>query len=116
MGKFIKEFFGWYYLIFGLAFFSIYHLPVITPFLNVFILVYSYYLIYRFRRLDVVIILILFSRCLNGFIVSHDLTFYKLINFLSNIAPILIYYISVLTSPGISFKPLWTLKRFKFTL
>lgn len=93
---FISEYFGYYYLLFAFSYLSIYYFPALTPFINVFILVYSYYLIIAHNRFDAIVILILFSRCLNGFIIPHSKIAYTIVNLLANVLPIMLYFASLL--------------------
>lgn len=94
--KFIENYFGYYYLLFLFSYLSIYFAPAITPVLNVLILGFSYHLIIRWHRFDVIILLILYARCLNGFIIMHSKTAYMIINMLANVVPILLYFTAIL--------------------
>lgn len=93
---FIDRYFGLYYLLFFFAYLSIYLLPQVAGVLNVFILIFSYFLIIKRQRLDVVIVLILYARCINGFIYPHHKSVYMIINILTNVVPLLLYLSSTL--------------------
>ena len=89
--KSLLEFFGLPSLLFGLSFISIYYFPAFTPAINGVVLLYSYRQIVKFNRFDYVIIQILFSRCINGFVILHNYTVYNVFNVLTNIVPVLAY-------------------------
>ncbi len=91
MLKFISKYFGLYYSLFFVSYISVYFFPGFAAAVNVFILLMSYWMILKRQRLDVVIILILYSRCMNGFIIPHDKTAYLLINLLTNVVPFFLY-------------------------
>jgi len=114
-GLVIKEYFGNYYFLFFLSFLSIYFFSFATPFVNVVILGTSYYLIIRKQRLDVVIALILYSRCLNGFVIYHNQTIFQIINLMTNAIPVLLYFIITLSHDGAVLKKSVFVK-YKFTL
>lgn len=92
MIRFIRDYFGGYYLLFFLSYFSIYFFLPIVPFVNIAILAASYYLIVKRLRFDVVISLILYSRCINGFVIFHNPTAFTVINLLTNVIPVLLYF------------------------
>jgi hypothetical protein len=115
MTKFIREIFGLYYLLYFLSFLSIYFYPDIVPILNGLILITSYYLIIRRHRFDVVISLILYSRCLNGFILFHNPTVFVIVNLLTNVVPLALYFFMTLSQKSSTIN-LKVLDNYKFTL
>lgn len=114
--KSLVEFFGLPSLLFGLSFFSIYFFQVLSPFLNVVILLYAYRQIIKHHRFDFVIMLVLFSRCINGFVIPHNYTIYNVFNVLTNVMPLPAYVFGLYLSKLLSFSILEQTKRFKFTL
>lgn len=114
MFKFIKEYIGLYALLFFLSYCSIYNFPFVTPLISALILWVSYYILLKRKRLEVVLILILYSRCLSGFVIPHNKLFFDLFNILANIVPILLYFYSCLLTNKTTFN-FEVLKKFKFT-
>lgn len=115
MLKTIKEYFGLYYLLYLGSFCSLYFFPSLTSLLNVALLLTSYQLILKRQRLDIIISLMLYSRCLNGFIVLHNKNAYLVINLLCNVLPILLYVFSTLRNEKTDFRRLNILSKYKFT-
>jgi hypothetical protein len=93
--KFIRNYFGYYYFLFGLSYVAIYELPFATSLLNPLLLVVGYSLILQRQRLDIVVSLILFSKSMNGFIVYHNETAYDIVNILCNVVPFVLYMAGV---------------------
>ncbi len=116
MLRFVEKYFGLYYLLFFLSFVSIYLLPPIAPFVNIIILLFSYNLIVRHERFDVVVVLILYSRCLNGFIIPHDKTAFMVVNILSNIFPLFLYVFVKLCKKKVRINRDFFTNRYRFTL
>lgn len=116
MLRFIEKYFGLYYLLFFLSFVSIYLLPGITPFVNIVILLFSYQLIVKHERFDVVVVLILYSRCLNGFIIPHDKTAFTVVNVLTNVFPLFLYVFVQLCKKRVKINRDFFTNKYKFTL
>lgn len=114
MIKIKNDFTSAYYLLYFLSFLSIYFFLPVVPIINLFILIASYYLIIRRQRFDVVVSLILYSRCLNGFVFFHNGVWFVIINLLTNIIPVILYFLIVLGQDrSIIHKS--TFVKFKFT-
>lgn len=116
MLRFVGKYFGLYYLLFFLSFVSIYLLPGITPFVNIIILLFSYNLIVRHERFDVVVVLILYSRCLNGFIIPHDKIIFTVVNVLTNVFPLFLYVFVKLCKRKAKINRDFFSGKYKFTL
>ena len=79
------------------------------------LLVWSYVRLFR-REHEVVLYLILFSRCINGFLVPESISVYNLGNILTCYLPLFIAVVQRFWSDGLrNLQDTW-LKRYKFTL
>lgn len=115
MIRFKNDFVSTYYLLYFFSFISIYFFLPVVPVINIMILIASYYLIIRRQRLDAVIALILYSRCLNGFVFFHNQIAFDIINFFTNAFPVLLYFAIVLGQEHSVIRKS-TFGKYKFTL
>lgn len=92
--KYMEQiFFSFYLLCFPLGYISVYNSGVAATFVDVFIVAASYFLILLKKRIYPVVFLIVYARCINGFIVPGDLVAFKVLNFLTGYFPL---FLSVL--------------------
>lgn len=110
-----NDFISAYYLLYFCSFLSIYFFLPIVPFISIIILMTSYYLIIRRQRFDVVISLILYSRCLNGFVFFHSGVWFIAINLLTNVFPFILY-LFIVQGQDRSIIHKSTFVKYKFTL
>jgi hypothetical protein len=96
MIRFKNDFISTYYLLYFFSFLSIYFFLPIVPVISILILITSYYLIIWKQRFDVVIALMLYSRCLNGFVFFHNEVAFDFINFSTNAFPLIVYFAIIL--------------------
>jgi hypothetical protein len=115
MARLKNDFISAYYLLYFFSFVSIYFFLPIVPVISIIILITSYYLIIWKQRFDVVISLILYSRCLNGFVFFHNEAAFGVINFITNAFPVIVYFLIVLGQDR-SFIRKSTFVKYKFTL
>lgn len=115
MIRFKNDFIGTYYLLYFFSFLSIYFFLPFVPVVSVIILITSYYLIICKQRFDVVIALILYSRCLNGFVFFHNEVAFTVINFITNAFPVIVYF-SIVFVQDRSIIRKSTFSKFKFSL
>ncbi|NBW34965.1 MAG: O-antigen ligase domain-containing protein [Cytophagia bacterium] len=113
--RFLNNCFGAYYLLYFSSFLAIYFFLPVVPVLNIAILVVSYFFIIQKKRFDVVIALIFYSRCLNGFVIFHNQISFQLINLITNVLPILLYFFIVLNQKEAIIRKS-TFYKYKFTL
>lgn len=97
MSRFIKEYISVYYLLYFFSFLSIYFYTPAVSFFSLLILVASYYLLISKLRFDVVIALIFYSRCLNGFVFAHNSHVFFVVSLLTGVVPTLLYFSIVLS-------------------
>lgn len=110
---------SWYYIyltLFPLIYLAIVLGTPVTPVLVALILVWSYYLIIWKGQVEPILYLILFSRCMNGFLIPHNGAAFTIMNMLTGYVPIL--SLLVRWSPFVTIRYMksgW-LSRYKFTL
>lgn len=80
-----------YLLLFPVSYFFIYNNNGIYKIINLLIILSSYYLIVVKRSFYPVIFLVLYSRCINGFVWQDSKTIYSVINLITGYLPSLLY-------------------------